>query len=776
MSLKHTKQKLQYKLAYITSPSFYRSQPVEKVRYHLKECLTKDLIELSSLSYKGRCNESKNPSSNAICHYDEEIVVECLFLWIPWKALCESHSNQPKLYSNSELNKHVSILQNMLNILNEFACYHSFFIPSIMTVLLKVLSSLTTIKSNNESIFLIQASICSMLTYCPPSALLSKSICDESFQIDNELTMKRKMEITFWFLQTLVKTKKNDQTLAIGKNIVLSWMQILSSISFRVPVDSVDSDNSTKLSKKKTMKKPKYQTKSMHKQQHDIDFNASRDDTNICIRAKSTQSGEFHHISHFKPNRKSIQLNTTKETPINVNVCVYIMEQIMSMIHVITLNCHKEYKYGILYHSIISFAISKPKCVMTQLLLLWNATCDIRSTYEQGLEKVFHCIWIQFHKFVLEKQWKQSTDVIQMYTNIIIHCKAMEIHDRCWKAFQPIYQYVLEQKTKNNDDHLIQILLRAILHVLKWRSYWLYQNKPRFFDSLLNKLSQTFDNQSYWMLPNASTQEKEQTIYLLHMFHIVKNNDQNHQMLQCHDVTQTNAWEFDFNVQHLHPNSIFQNSSIRLSELLSIYNNSYYSYDYDHDHDHDHDENEYNNDPTNPNVFIKTYYQQKLPQTKNQTNHNTHTFQNNNSISILIKLNDDLFQIIFSFLGYKRMIRAMNVCQSWYQLIDTKSNILWKDIYMKRWPYSQIEKIPLNWKESFITRWKIERSIRSKFNKSMTWKYKVCNVVGCHKILRQKALWDKHLHWHYDQKTKNEKKRELKEKVVSNKIAKKCKI
>jgi F-box domain len=132
-----------------------------------------------------------------------------------------------------------------------------------------------------------------------------------------------------------------------------------------------------------------------------------------------------------------------------------------------------------------------------------------------------------------------------------------------------------------------------------------------------------------------------------------------------------------------------------------------------------------------------------------------------------IYCNSDCVRIIFSFLGYKRLIKMRLVSRMWKDVAD--SDQLWLMLYKSRYgfgpqscdslKFSSVDCIsdyqpPPNrlyrsWKKLFQSRWQIERHIRLNYCKKDGWKWQICNHVGCMTILRSKVYWKKHYEKHH---------------------------
>jgi hypothetical protein len=129
--------------------------------------------------------------------------------------------------------------------------------------------------------------------------------------------------------------------------------------------------------------------------------------------------------------------------------------------------------------------------------------------------------------------------------------------------------------------------------------------------------------------------------------------------------------------------------------------------------------------------------------------------------SLLNYLCDDTIRVVFSFLGYKLLVRATSVCKDWNRIGN--EDIFWKPMYLKRFPKAiqpemivkeqlhvceQIKSAYLdsnknyvqNWRRLFDWKWKMEKSLHRKhllsskcsLNKSRP---KTCDFVGCQTVL-----------------------------------------
>ena len=128
-------------------------------------------------------------------------------------------------------------------------------------------------------------------------------------------------------------------------------------------------------------------------------------------------------------------------------------------------------------------------------------------------------------------------------------------------------------------------------------------------------------------------------------------------------------------------------------------------------------------------------------------------------------LNQDLLRIIFSFLGFKHLLRSRNVCTTFKSLSD-ETNWLWFGAYQ-----SQFELLPssvdskaipstANWKDLFIDKYLMERSIRFQRHSQTGWKYRTCAYVGCMDILKTSKRQEQHYHVHVRTEIKEREREE----------------
>ena len=147
-------------------------------------------------------------------------------------------------------------------------------------------------------------------------------------------------------------------------------------------------------------------------------------------------------------------------------------------------------------------------------------------------------------------------------------------------------------------------------------------------------------------------------------------------------------------------------------------------------------------------------------------------------------INADVLSLVFSYLGYKRVVWLRTICSEWRSIADC--NRLWSDLYRTRYPFLQNDEkafqllesanynrrddknlnmnddnnnnSTVSWKQLFQDRWVAEREVRSRRCQSNR-DFVLCGFVGCYKILNSQASQRKHHEQHCCKKVAPQRKR-----------------
>jgi len=110
---------------------------------------------------------------------------------------------------------------------------------------------------------------------------------------------------------------------------------------------------------------------------------------------------------------------------------------------------------------------------------------------------------------------------------------------------------------------------------------------------------------------------------------------------------------------------------------------------------------------------------------------------------------DDIFAHIFSFSGFRRLVKIQQVCKKWKSIVDSRSEYFWEDCYIKKFGSFQGSRpTQKTWKDLFVRKYITEQSIRYKRNSRSGYKYRTCSYLGCLQILRTSDQERKHTAMH----------------------------
>jgi hypothetical protein len=124
----------------------------------------------------------------------------------------------------------------------------------------------------------------------------------------------------------------------------------------------------------------------------------------------------------------------------------------------------------------------------------------------------------------------------------------------------------------------------------------------------------------------------------------------------------------------------------------------------------------------------------------------------------------DLLCLIFSFCGYKRLVKLRGVCQTWKDTIDT-SNSLWHAAYRSRFgflsqdPRANQQLSKEDWRSLFPPKWLAEQNVRFQRHGTTGWKYKICGYIGCFHVLKSARQETKHYDVHARKEAAEERSR-----------------
>jgi F-box domain len=133
-------------------------------------------------------------------------------------------------------------------------------------------------------------------------------------------------------------------------------------------------------------------------------------------------------------------------------------------------------------------------------------------------------------------------------------------------------------------------------------------------------------------------------------------------------------------------------------------------------------------------------------------------------------LGEDLLRNIFSFLGYKKLVKTRKVCKVFRDLAD--EDRLWLPLYRARFcgmlhdhhAFQNLAAATINtkvWKDHFRDKLLHQRDIRCgfTFKHEKVFRHCVCPHVGCNEVIRSQKHREKHCAWHHFKRSPTKRRR-----------------
>ena len=129
-------------------------------------------------------------------------------------------------------------------------------------------------------------------------------------------------------------------------------------------------------------------------------------------------------------------------------------------------------------------------------------------------------------------------------------------------------------------------------------------------------------------------------------------------------------------------------------------------------------------------------------------------------IPMMDYVNEDILHHLFSFFGYKRIVKMRYVSKEWKSVAD--SNPLWLSAYRSRYGILPDDKLVHSetapWKDYFMNKWLAEREIGFCRGKN-GWKVRLCGFVECMHVLKSRKQLKNHHMTHQATKLKRPAKK-----------------
>ena len=483
-------------------------------------------------------------------------------------------------------------------------------------------------------------------------------------------------------------------------------------------------------------------------EQHDFE-ETDNDGSAIVIRRLNDKSGRVVDRAQLRDDLERRHRQTLQSLG-RAKVSVYplskeerfvifresLLDSLLSILHVLNLNCTFESKHALAFRAVLSVACQRPKCPGASICAIASASAR---TVDNGNLLMMQQLWGSF-VFNLT-----NDDSLRRYSDFVVEVRQFDDPAQCWQAIEQVVAFTLnlapriaESSVSKTMRQIGQSLLRAIAHMLINRKSVLSRKEfETRFSRLLTNLSLHFGDVKCWVTDQMPLDEKERVIKLLCVTGIVSfvGVDALNELLTKRTNVSTDQWPFP-------TKSCFRFSSAQLAPSLSKGLLS--------------DETEAGRK--------RLHLESALTEDKSSPK-----YPNCRGICIMDILNEDIIMNIFSFFGHKRIVKLAEVCKEW-QAIGQKA-CLWQQMYIRRWPTAIDDPFAVSaknskhvkkWKDAFVEKCQRERAIRSKFS-SNGWKHRTCEYVGCTSVLRSQQQLEKHYQKHKDNSVKRKSTREKQE-------------
>ena len=353
--------------------------------------------------------------------------------------------------------------------------------------------------------------------------------------------------------------------------------------------------------------------------------------------------------------------------------------------------------------------------------------------------------YAQYLNILLQHHLKYNSSSLSkenQYTSLTVYCELVaelsyfDDPNHCWNAIWPLIDSAISYTASQSDDntaspmnHRVKCLLQCIGYLLLKRNRFLRvdtmnDKTSSCYNKYVIKCSEIFSEPSMWVHPFLTKEEQNEMIFVLQKLGLLSflNNDFDNE--KDYNIVQ-NTWPFKEGIRDAARRIAAKNMN---ETMFSTYHQ-----------EHRHNDADWRRS-------IKRKREDSFVE-----------------VSIQAYINEDLTRYIFSFLGYKLLVRATGVCKQWNKIgnestfweehykyrfkLTTNESLLPNDIDAKiRTAFLEKEKKKLKeiyWRRTFDNKWKKERSLRFKVS-SDGYKAKTCDMLCCLTLLSTKNRRDKH--------------------------------
>lgn len=303
------------------------------------------------------------------------------------------------------------------------------------------------------------------------------------------------------------------------------------------------------------------------------------------------------------------------------------------------------------------------------------------------------------------------------YAELIVESSYFDAYDTCASAVSPLLDHVRQCFTPEQDpnhNESARPYLYCFAYILSRRGKMLGTLAELELSSLLARLSVAFDQPSDWIGSSIAPDERERTMQTLQLAGILGVcDDIDIEATACKSVVLGLSPD-----QVAFPPSIGTRNAARQIPLVPL------------------------------SLFSKLSPVNEAPPKPSGV-------AASEQIPMMEYVNEDILHHLFSFFGYKRIVRMRYVSKEWRSVAD--SNPLWRSAYHSRYGILPDDKLAQNetapWKDYFVNKWKAEREIG--FSRSKNgFKVRLCSVVECMHVLKSRKQLQSHQAAHQNPKRK----------------------
>ena len=439
---------------------------------------------------------------------------------------------------------------------------------------------------------------------------------------------------------------------------------------------------------------------------------------------------------------KSNFLSSCTALPIElVYFRTFLYHVIIQSIILINTTFSNELPYDRIFEQAKMMVLQRPDCPSLRYCCIIIAH---NLTYKDGYNSYISSLLRQFRV-------NGNISSIRVYCEVMISCAVFDDPNDLWKALKDIIVLAinLQNSAQHDNNHKSKSnhIMQSVSYVLMKRFKYLYKNKAMrpevssCFHEHVVKCSEVFGDSFQWIHPKLSKEEHCQTIVALQKLGFLSFLDCSFENGDIENHHQTPEVKFDHDVREA-----YRRLGPR-SQASNIFSN---------------DDN-----ATIDSLIKENQMADKTKRTREDSF---------DKICIHHYINEDIIRYIFSFLGYKLLVRVTGVCKQWYDIAN--ENQFWNHHYQKRFKIVlKKDLIPditdsrakttllekemkemnvINWRKIFDSKWQKERSLRSRQSSDSVFKVRTCDMLGCLAVLTSKTRKEKHEKMH-----KNAIKKEL---------------